>query len=194
MPDIAQAIGTALRFGGRPSSALANDPDELKHRAQARVVLSADVASYVRLTQADEHGTHRRLMACRTGILDPLVEQRGGRVTSGTGDGIIADFPSAASAVECALAIQQAIASLMADEPPAGRLAFRIGIALGEVSVEPDGIYGDVVNLAVRLQGEAEPGGICASTPCANRRLGHWPKSPALLRWVRERSSTSLTP
>ncbi len=126
-------------------------------------VLSADVASYVRLTQADEQGTHRRLMACRTGILDPLVVRHGGRVSSGTGDGIIAEFPSAASAVECALAVQQAVASLMADEPAQGRLAFRIGIALGEVSVEADGIYGDVVNLAVRLQGEAEPGGICAS-------------------------------
>jgi adenylate cyclase len=117
----------------------------------------------VRLTQVDEQGTHRRLLACRTRVFDPLVTNHGGRVASGTGDGIIAEFPSAAAAVQCALAIQREVVELMACEPAAGRLAFRIGIALGEISIEADGIYGDVVNLAVRLQGEADPGGVCAS-------------------------------
>ena len=126
-------------------------------------VLSADVAGYVRLTQSDEQGTLRRLVACRTRILDPLVMDHGGRVAAGTGDGVIAEFPSAVAAVQCALAIQSGVVALMADEPAEGRLAFRVGLALGEVSVQPDGIYGDVVNLAVRLQGEADPGGICAS-------------------------------
>ncbi len=126
-------------------------------------VLSADVVGYVRLTQSDEQGTLRRLVTCRTRVLDPSVVDHGGRVAAGTGDGIIAEFPSVVAAVQCALAIQSGVAALMADEPAEGRLAFRVGLALGEVSVQPDSIYGDVVNLAVRLQGEADPGGICAS-------------------------------
>lgn len=126
-------------------------------------VLSADVVGYVRLTQSDEQGTLRRLVACRTQVLEPLIVGHGGRVAAGTGDGVIAEFPSVVAAVRCALAIHSGVVALMADEPAEDRLAFRVGLALGEVSVEPDGIYGDVVNLAVRLQGEADPGGICAS-------------------------------
>ena len=126
-------------------------------------VLSADVVGYVRLMQSDEQGTLRRLVACRTRVLDPLIEGHGGRVAAGTGDGVIAEFPSVVAAVRCALVIQSGVVALMADEPAEGRLAFRVGLALGEVNVEPDGIYGDVVNLAVRLQGEADPGGICVS-------------------------------
>ena len=126
-------------------------------------VLSADVAGYVRLMQADEQGTHRRLAACVTRVLEPLVADHGGRVVAETGDGAIAEFPSASMAVRCALAVQRGVAAVMADEPAEGRLAFRIGVALGEVRTKPGGIYGDVVNLAVRLQGEADPGGICVS-------------------------------
>jgi adenylate cyclase len=127
-------------------------------------VLSADVAGYVRLMQADEQGTHRRLAACVTRVLGPLVAGHGGRVVADTGDGAIAEFPSASMAVRCALEIQRGVAALMAGEPAEGRLAFRIGVALGEVWTKPGGgLYGDVVNLAVRLQGEADPGGICVS-------------------------------
>src|SRR4051812_4052256 len=113
--------------------------------------------------QADQQGTLRRLVACRTEVLEPLVAQYGGLIVVGTGDGAIAEFPSATAAVQCALAVQREVFALMADTPAKDRLTFRIGIALGEVNVEPDGIYGDVVNIAVRLQGEADLGGICVS-------------------------------
>jgi adenylate cyclase len=136
-------------------------------------VLSADVAGYVRLTRADEEGTHRRLMACRAGILDPLIAGHGGRVVKGTGDGVLAEFPGAVAAVRCALAVQQEVAARGGAGAAGGRpLALRIGVTLGEVLVEPDDIYGDAVNLAVRLQGEADPGGICVSRAVCEQACG----------------------
>jgi TolB-like protein/class 3 adenylate cyclase/cytochrome c-type biogenesis protein CcmH/NrfG len=135
-------------------------------------VLSADVAGYVRLMRADEHGTHRRLATCMTRVLEPLVADHGGRIVADTGDGAIAEFPSASMAVRCALAVHRGVAAVMADEPAEGRLAFRIGIALGEVRTKPGGIYGDVVNLAVRLQGEADPGGVCVSGTVCEQACG----------------------
>jgi adenylate cyclase len=136
-------------------------------------VLSADVAGYVRLMQADEQGTHRRLAACMARVLGPLVAGHGGRIVADTGDGAIAEFPSASMAVRCALAVQRGVAALMAAEPAEGRLAFRIGVALGEVRTKPGGgLYGDVVNLAVRLQGEADPGGVCVSQAVCEQACG----------------------
>jgi class 3 adenylate cyclase len=132
-------------------------------RRRLAAVLSADVVGYVRLMRINEEGTHQRFMTCRAQILEPLIATHGGRVVKKTGDGVLAEFPSAINAVRFALASQRELAALMAAVPVDERLAFRMGIAVGDVLVEADDIYGDTVNLAVRLQGEAEAGGVCGS-------------------------------
>ena len=113
--------------------------------------LSADVAGYVRLTRADEEGTHRRLMACRARVLDPLVTGHGGRIVKGTGDGVLAEFPGAVAAVRCALSVQRELAAGGDAAAKGCSLPFRIGVALGEILAEPDDIYGDAVNLVGHL-------------------------------------------
>ena len=123
--------------------------------------MSVDVAGYVGLMQADEQGTHARLMACRASIIAPAVSRAGGRIVKGTGDGVLAELPSAAAAATCAMEIQRAMRERSATAPVGQQLTLRIGLTVGDILVEPDDIYGETVNLAVRLQTEARPGGIC---------------------------------
>jgi adenylate cyclase len=126
-------------------------------------ILSADVASYSRLMSGDEAGTLAALMAHRAELIDPAVAEFGGRIVKLMGDGTLVEFPSVVDAVECAVAIQKGMAERNAEVPEDHRIAFRIGINLGDIIIEGDDIYGDGVNVAARMEGLAEPGSICTS-------------------------------
>src|SRR5713226_2217622 len=125
-------------------------------------ILAADVAGYSRLMGEDETGTAQALREHRTAA-DPVVAGHGGRIVKTTGDGVLIEFGSVVGAVECALALQQLAAARNAGIAGERRMEWRIGIHLGDVLVEGDDILGDGVNIAARLEGIAEPGGICVS-------------------------------
>ena len=125
-------------------------------------ILSMDAAGYSRLMAADEAATVRTLTAYRDEI-GRLVAEAGGRVVDNPGDNVLCEFPAATSAVACALEIQRVLGELNAPLPPERRLVFRIGVHLGEVLAQGPRIYGDGVNIAARLEGLAEPGGVCVS-------------------------------
>jgi adenylate cyclase len=125
-------------------------------------ILSADVAGYSRLMGEDEEATVRTLTSYRE-LMASLIAAHRGRVVDAPGDNLLAEFPSAVDAVECAAAIQEALADRNATLPDRRRMTFRIGINLGDVIVDGDRIYGDGVNIAARVQDLAEPGGICVS-------------------------------
>jgi adenylate cyclase len=126
-------------------------------------VLAADVAGYSRLMGLDEVGTARTLREHRA-VADALVAKHGGRIVKTTGDGVLVEFPSVVDAVECAVAVQAVMAERNEGVPTDRRMLFRIGINLGDILVEGDDILGDGVNIAARLEGIAEPGGICISS------------------------------
>jgi len=126
-------------------------------------IMSADMAGYSRLMEQDEDGVIRRQKAYRHEIIDPKIAERGGRIIKTTGDGMLVEFTSAQNAVRCATDIQ--VAMLEREGPLAadGRIAYRIGINVGDVVFDEDDVYGEGVNVAARLQGLAEPGGVCVS-------------------------------
>ena len=136
--------------------------DKVKRRLTT--VLCADVHGYSRLMEADEAGTLSELRRHRT-AMTRLVERHDGRIVNTWGDAVIAEFASVVEAVQCAIEIQQEIASTEPDPSPSRRMRFRIGINLGDVMVDDADIYGDGVNIAARLQELAEPGGIVISAP-----------------------------
>ena len=125
-------------------------------------ILAADIAGYSRLMSEDEAATVRDLKGHQAAVL-PLVGRHGGRVIDTAGDGILAEFPSAIGAAECAIEIQVVMAERNADVPETRRMRFRIGINLGDVFHDESRIYGDGINVAARLESIAEPGGICLS-------------------------------
>ena len=126
-------------------------------------ILSADVVGYSRLMGADEVGTLARLKACRAEVLDPKIAEHRGRIFKTMGDGLLAEFVSVVDAVNCAIAIQGAMATANAAAAEERSMVFRIGVNLGDIIAEDDDIFGDGVNVAARLQAIAEPGGICIS-------------------------------
>lgn len=126
-------------------------------------ILVADVAGYSRLMGADEDGTLTALTAHRRELIDPAVAEHAGRIVKASGDGLLVEFASVVDAVGCAVHIQRGMAERNHAVPQDRRLAFRIGLHLGDVIVQDDDLYGDGVNVAARLQTLAEPGGICLS-------------------------------
>ena len=126
-------------------------------------ILVADVVGYSRLMELDEAGTLAALKAHRTEFIDPNIAEHRGRTVKLMGDGALVEFPSAMAAVECAVAIQCGMVERNAGVPEDEHIEFRIGINLGDVIIDGDDIYGDGVNVAARLEGLAEPGGICLS-------------------------------
>ena len=124
-------------------------------------ILAADVAGYSRLIGADERGTLDALKHCRQAIVDPAIAAHGGRIVKTTGDGLLAEFASAVRAVECAIEIQARMDEAMRDTAEDRRLAWRIGINVGDIADEGGDIFGEGVNIAARLEGIAAPGGIC---------------------------------
>ena len=125
-------------------------------------ILAADIAGYSRLMGADEVGTVQALREHRSAA-DPLIAQHGGRVVKTTGDGLLIEFGSVVGAVECALGLQRLAAERNAGSAADRRMEWRMGVHLGDVLIEADDILGDGVNIAARLEGIAEPGGICIS-------------------------------
>jgi TolB-like protein len=126
-------------------------------------ILAADVAGYSRLMGADEEGTHERLKAHRRELVDPKISEYSGRIVKTTGDGMLVEFPSVVDAVRCAAELQRAMIDREAGMPEDRRIRFRVGINLGDVIVEANDIFGDGVNVAARLEGLSEPGGLCIS-------------------------------
>src|SRR5665213_16552 len=126
-------------------------------------VLAADVAGYSRLMGADEEGTLARLKAARKAFVDPAIASHRGRIVKTTGDGLLVEVVSAVDAARCSVEVQRAIASQNADVPQDVRIEFRIGIHVGDIIIDDNDIFGEGVNIAARLEGIAEPGGICIS-------------------------------
>ena len=126
-------------------------------------ILAADVAGYSRLMGEDEEGTHERLQAHFRELVNPKVAEHRGRVVKNTGDGFLAEFASVVDAVRCAVEVQRGMAERNAGTPTEKRIEFRAGVNLGDVIAESGDIYGDGVNVAARLEGLADPGGICIS-------------------------------
>jgi adenylate cyclase len=125
--------------------------------------LAADVAGCWRLIEADEEGTLSRLKALRVEVIDPKIAGHRGRIVKTTSDGLLVEFASVVDALRCATEVQTALAESNFPLPPDHRIAFRIGINAGDIVVEDGDIFGDGVNVAARLEGLAEPGGICVS-------------------------------
>jgi adenylate cyclase len=126
-------------------------------------ILTADVAGYSRLMGADEEGTLAALKAVRRELADPKIKEHRGRIVKTTGDGLLIEFASVVDAVRCAVEVQREMAKRNADVPPDRRIDFRMGINVGDVIKDGRDIHGDGVNVASRLEGLAEPGGICVS-------------------------------
>jgi class 3 adenylate cyclase/pimeloyl-ACP methyl ester carboxylesterase len=126
-------------------------------------ILAADVAGYSRLMGTDEEGTHAQLKGHRQALVDPKIEEHRGRIVKSTGDGVLVEFASVVDAVRCAVEVQRGMSERNARVSVDKRIEFRVGINLGDIIIEADDIYGDDVNIAARLEGIAEPGGICIS-------------------------------
>ena len=126
-------------------------------------ILAADVVGYSRLMGADEAATLAALNAHRRELVDAKIAEYQGRIVKLTGDGMLVEFPSVVNAVVCAAAVQRGMATRNAVVPSERRIEFRIGVNLGDVIVEGDDIFGDGVNVAARLEGMAQPGGIAVS-------------------------------
>ncbi|WMT74673.1 adenylate/guanylate cyclase domain-containing protein [Bradyrhizobium sp. Ash2021] len=126
-------------------------------------ILAADVAGYSRLTGLDEEGTHVQLQDHLRTLIDPKITEHRGRVVKNTGDGMLAEFSSVVDAMRCALDVQRGMVGRNVNVPEGKRIEFRIGINVGDIIIDRGDIFGDGVNVAARLEGLAEPGGICVS-------------------------------
>jgi class 3 adenylate cyclase len=126
-------------------------------------ILAADVAGYSRLMGANEEATLAQLKSVRKALVDPTIAAHRGRIVKTTGDGILVEFASAVDAVRNAVEIQRSMAEQNTAVPQDQRIEFRIGIHVGDVIFDDNDIFGDGVNIAARLEGIAEPGGVCIS-------------------------------
>ena len=136
---------------------------EVRVERRLAAILAADIAGYSRLMGIDEEGMLAALKASRRELVDPKIAEHRGRIVKTTGDGALVEFPSAVDAVRCAADIQRAMAARNASIPEDHRIAFRIGINVGDIIIDEGDIYGDGVNIAARVEGLAEPGGVCLS-------------------------------
>src|ERR1039458_3501332 len=145
-----------------------------EERLQRRLaaILSADVVGYSRLMGMDEAGTLSRLSALRRELIDPTIAAHSGRIVKLMGDGALVEFASAVDAVTCAIEIQRQLRERDAGGSEADQIRFRIGINVGDIIIEGDDILGDGVNIAARIEGVAEPGGICISSSAYDQVRG----------------------
>jgi adenylate cyclase len=133
-----------------------------RHKRKLTAILSADVVGYSRLMEADEGWTVKKLDANKK-LISELINEYGGRVIDAIGDNLLAEFNSVINSVECAVKIQQELKKINDTLVEDRKMHFRIGVNLGDVLEENGRIYGSGVNIASRLEGLAEPGGICIS-------------------------------
>ena len=145
-------------------------PVRVERRLSA--ILAADVAGYSRLMHHDEEATHAKLTALLADAVEPAIAEHGGRIVKNTGDGFLAEFPSAVEAVRAAVQFQTRIKELTIGDAEDRRIALRVGVNIGDVIVEPHDIFGDGVNIAARLESIAEPGGICISSSAYDQVRG----------------------
>jgi TolB-like protein/Flp pilus assembly protein TadD len=145
-------------------------PVRVERRLSA--ILAADVAGYSRLMHNDEEATHATLAALLTDAVAPAIAEHGGRVVKNTGDGFLAEFPSAVEAIRAAVQFQARVSELTTGDVEERRIVFRVGVNIGDVIVEPHDIFGDGVNIAARLESIAEPGGICISSAAYDQVRG----------------------
>jgi len=136
-------------------------PEHIERKLAA--ILAADVSGYSRLMSSDEEGTLIRLKSHRRELIDPKIAEHNGRIVKTTGDGLLVEFASVVDAMRCAVEVQRGMADSNSDVPTEKRIEFRIGINVGDIIIDDDDILGDGVNVAARLEGLADPGGICVS-------------------------------
>ena len=127
------------------------------------VILYADMAGYSRLIGIDDVGTLKRLRVLRSSVIDPAIDQHGGRIVQTAGDSMLVVFDSIDGAVSCAVAMQKGVASHDSTHAPDRAIRFRIGLNIGDAIADGTELHGDVVNVAIRLQAECPPGSICIS-------------------------------
>jgi TolB-like protein/class 3 adenylate cyclase len=135
-------------------------------------IVAADVAGYSRLMHDNEEATHARFTTLLKDAIEPAIAEHGGRIVKSTGDGFLAEFQSAVEAVRAAVQFQTRIKELTTAEVEDRRIAFRVGVNIGDVIVEPHDIFGDGVNIAARLESISEPGGICISSSAYDQVRG----------------------
>jgi TolB-like protein/class 3 adenylate cyclase len=145
-------------------------PVQFERRLAA--ILAADVAGYSQLMHRDEEATHARLTSLLTDAVNPAIVEHGGRIVKNTGDGFLAEFPSAVQAVRAAVQFQSRVRELTTADAQDSRIAFRVGINIGDVIIEPHDIFGDGVNIAARLESIAEPDGICIAASAYDQVRG----------------------
>src|SRR5215470_11023883 len=155
-------VGIAAMVQGRP----------VRVERRLAAILAADVAGYSRLMHNDEEATHAKLTALLTEAVHPAITEHGGRIVKNTGDGFLAEFPSAVEAVRAAAQFQTRVKEITIAETEDSCIAFRVGINIGDVIVEPHDIFGDGVNIAARLESIAEPGGIYVSSSAYDQVRG----------------------
>ncbi|NNE21096.1 MAG: adenylate/guanylate cyclase domain-containing protein, partial [Rhizobiales bacterium] len=126
-------------------------------------ILASDMVGYSRLMEADEEGTIARQQAHRADLIDPAIARHRGRIVKSMGDGLLIEFNSVIDAVRCAVEVQEAMISRESQSAGDERIAYRVGINLGDIVIDGDDILGDGVNIAARLEAIADPGGICVS-------------------------------
>src|SRR6202790_1242660 len=147
-----------IRFPG-PRCVLSDERVERRLAA----ILAADVAGYSRLMGANEEATLAQLKSVRRALVDPTIAAHRGRIVKTTGDGMLVEFASAVDAARCAVEVQRGMAVHGADVAQDLRIEFRIGIHVGDIIFDDNDIFGDGVNIAARLEGIGEPGGVCVS-------------------------------
>ena len=135
-------------------------------------IVCADVAGYSRMMGIDEAGTHAVFKAHRSAI-HPIILNQGGRVVKNTGDGFLLEFPSIVGAIECAIAMQALMAERNNHLPADRAMQFRLGVHMGDVMADEDEVYGDEVNIAVRLEAAAVPGGVAVSAKAYHEASRH---------------------
>jgi adenylate cyclase len=135
----------------------------MTEKRRLAAILAADMVGYSRLMEADENGTIARQKTHRADLIDPKITENNGRIVKTTGDGVLVEFASVVDAVKCAVAIQRGMAEREAEVPKERRIQYRVGVNLGDIVIDDEDILGDGVNVAARLEGIAEPDGICIS-------------------------------
>jgi len=148
---------------------------EVRVQRRLAAILAADMVGYSRLMEADEEGTIARQKAHRNELIDPSIATHQGRVVKTTGDGLLIEFASVVDAVRCALEVQRGMAERESTMTDDRRISYRVGINLGDIVIDGDDILGEGVNIAARLEGLSEPGGICISRAARDQIQGKLP-------------------